>query len=473
MIDGLKPYGEYSESDQVWLGRIPKHWTLLPNRAVFEEIKQRNCSDEQMLSVTITRGVIQQRALLANSSKKDSSRKDKSAYKLVCPGDIAYNKMRAWQGSIGVSDLRGIISPAYVVIRLRKENNPRYFHHIFRTPAFAKEAERWSYGITSDMWSLRPEHFKMIYSPLPPPDEQAAIVRFLDHANQRIDRFIRTKKKVIALLNEQKQAIIHRAVTRGIDPDVKLKDSGIPWLGEIPEHWEVRKIKHLTETIGGMTPNKSQEKYWNGNIPWVSPKDMKVREIFDSKDHISESALHQTGISLINPPAVLIVVRGMILARTFPTAISMVVITINQDMKAILMKSKLNPEFFVSLLTGVKKEILGLVELAGHGTCCLRTDSWNAFEIPLPPVGEQSEIIDFLKRQLIGQNSLLQRTEREIDLIREYRTRLIADVVTGKVDVREAARNLPATSEEIPLEPDTEDLDEESELEPEPTEAAA
>jgi type I restriction enzyme S subunit len=175
LVEALKPYLEYNESRQAWLGLLPKHWLVLPTRALFAEVKDRDHSDEEMLSVTITKGIIRQKALLTSSSKKDSSREDKSAYKLVQPRDIAYNKMRAWQGAIGASDLRGIISPAYIVMRLRDENNvPRYFHHLYRTPQFAKEAERWSYGITSDMWSLRPEHFKMIYTPEPPPDEQAA-----------------------------------------------------------------------------------------------------------------------------------------------------------------------------------------------------------------------------------------------------------------------------------------------------------
>ena len=228
MIEGLKPYAEYKESGQAWLGNVPAHWALLPNRAIFDEVKDRNHPKEEMLSVTITRGIVRQKALLDGSSKKDSSNLNKGAYKLVQPHDIAYNKMRAWQGALGASTLRGIISPAYVVMRPRTEANPWFFHNLYRTPSFAKEAERWSYGITSDMWSLRPEHFKVIGSVLPPPDEQAAIVRFLDHANRKIDGFIRAKRKLIGLLNEQKQAIIHRAVTRGLHPDVPLKPSGIP-----------------------------------------------------------------------------------------------------------------------------------------------------------------------------------------------------------------------------------------------------
>ena len=119
MIEDLKPYEEYKETGLPWLGKVPGHWEVLPNRALFSEVKDRDHPDEEMLSVTITKGIVKQKALLESSSKKDSSNHDKSAYKLVQPCDIAYNKMRAWQGAIGVSTLRGIISPAYVVMRLR------------------------------------------------------------------------------------------------------------------------------------------------------------------------------------------------------------------------------------------------------------------------------------------------------------------------------------------------------------------
>ena len=207
-----------------------------------------------MLSVTITKGVIRQRALLVDSSKKDSSNQDKSAYKLVRLGDIAYNKMRAWQGAIGVSDYQGIVSPAYVVERPRKGTSSRYLHYLLRTPAFAKEAERWSYGITSDMWSLRPEHFKMIYGCLPPLHEQAAIVRYLDHADRRIRRYIRAKQKLIKLLEEQKQVLIHRAVTGRVDvrtgrPYPAYKDSGVEWLGEVPQGWQRCRLRNIVSMV--------------------------------------------------------------------------------------------------------------------------------------------------------------------------------------------------------------------------------
>ena len=248
-MKNLKPYPAIKNSGVEWLGKVPEHWEVLPNRALFDETKESGCPNEEMLSVTIKRGVIRQAEFLKNSSKKDSSNLDKSNYKLVLPGDIAYNKMRAWQAAIGASDYYVIVSPAYVVQRPRKCGMHRYFHQLFRIPSFAKEAERWSYGITPDMWSLRPEHFKLIYSCLPPLPEQAAIVRYLDYVDRRVRRLVRAKRKLIALLNEQKQAIIHRAVTRGLDSDVALKDSGVEWLGKVPEHWEVVRIKQVITPI--------------------------------------------------------------------------------------------------------------------------------------------------------------------------------------------------------------------------------
>ena len=257
MIANLIPYPKMKNSGIEWLGVVPKHWEVLPNRALFAEVKERGHPEEQMLSVTIIKGVIRQQALLADSSKKDSSNQDKSAYKLVRSGDITYNKMRAWQGAVGVSDYQGIVSPAYVVERPRKGASSHYLHHLLRTPAFAKEAERWSYGITSDMWSLRPEHFKMIYGCLPPLPEQTAIVRFLDYFDRRIRRYIRAKQKLIALLEEEKQAIIHQAVTGQIDvctgqPYPAYKPSGVEWLGDVPENWEKRRLKSISRIRYGL-----------------------------------------------------------------------------------------------------------------------------------------------------------------------------------------------------------------------------
>ncbi len=387
---------------------------------------------------------------------------DLSNYKVARAGNLVINKMKAWQGSMGIAPCDGIVSPAYYIFDFDIANRA-FGQALLRSKPYVAHFGQASDGVRVGQWDLTIAAMRQIPVLAPPPEEQAAIVRFLDWANGRLERTIRAKRKVIALLNEQKQAIIHRAVTRGLDPAVPLKPSGIPWLGDIPQHWELRKMKSLIETVGGMTPNKGVQRYWIGRTPWVSPKDMKVREIFDSKDHISDAALNETNIRLIKPPAVLIVVRGMILARTFPTAVTRVPVTVNQDIKALLPKPELSADFFASLLTGIQRELLHLVEIAGHGTCCLRTDSWGNFYLPIPPLEEQQAICSFLSAELATLHAAISRLNREIDLLREYRTRLVADVVTGKLDVRAAAARLPEPEAESSVEPDDAEVDESSE----------
>jgi type I restriction enzyme S subunit len=469
MIDRLKPYPEYKDSDQTWLGFVPRHWPLLPNRALFAEVKDRDHINEEMLSVTITKGIVRQETLLSNSSKKDSSRQDKSAYKLVQPHDIAYNKMRAWQGAIGVSDLRGIISPAYIVMRLREEQNARYFHHLYRTPYFAKEAERWSYGITSDMWSLRPEHFKMIYSALPPRDEQDAIGRFLDHANARIERAIRVKKKLILLLNEQKQAIIHHAVTRGLNPNVLLKPSGIPWLGDIPKHWDVQRLGRLLQLLtgypfssGGFLQSEDQVRLlrginvtpsgvrWDIVVRWKrKPGDgldefaLKVGDIVLGMDRpIIASGIRAAAITEKDTPSLLL----QRVARLRPTD------KLDAKFLLLLLRGRLFSDYIAPIFTGISVPHLSPEQIRG-------------FKVMLPPLKEQEAIVKLVDAETATLNSAIERAEREIALLREYRTRLVADVVTGKLDVRAAARHLRVEAAEPQAAVAAEDFGDETELE--------
>ena len=446
MIEGLKPYAEYKESGHRWLGSVPNHWSVLPNRALFDEVKDRNHPKEEMLSVTITRGIVRQKALLEGSSKKDSSNLNKSAYKLVQPHDIAYNKMRAWQGALGASTFRGIISPAYVVMRPRKEANPWFYHNLYRTPSFAKEAERWSYGITSDMWSLRPEHFKVIGSILPPPDEQAAIVRFLDHANRKIDGFIRAKRKLIGLLNEQKQAIIHRAVTRGLHPDVPLKPSGIPWLGDIPKHWGIVRnmalFAHRVEPgIGGLP------------VLQVSLRSGITAEEFDQFGRPKRLIADATKYKRIH--------QGDMAYNTMRMWQGAVGVSPSDGLVSpayVVLKPRKDtcPEFYDFIFhTEVYKQ---QVNRQSTGIVSDRNRLyWDSFKqmpnLTLPPT-EQEEIVAFIAKETAPLNTAIARTEREIVLMQEYRTRLTADLVTGKLDVREAAAKLPDLPTDTSAAPD-------------------
>ena len=468
----LKPYPDYKDSGVPWLGEVPKHWEVLPNRALFAEVKERDHPEEQMLSVTITRGVIRQQALLVNSSKKDSSNQDKSAYKLVRPGDIAYNKMRAWQGSVGVSGYQGIVSPAYVVERPRDGTDSRYLHYLLRTPAFSKEAERWSYGITSDMWSLRPEHFKMIYGCLPPLPEQAAIVRFLDHADRRIRRYIRAKQKLIALLEEQKQAIIHRAVTRGLDPNVRLKPSGVEWLGDVPEHWEVRHLGRIGLFFKGSGGTKEDER--EEGIPCVRYGDLYTHHRFfiTASRACVAPELAATTYTPIAYGDVLFAGSGETMEEIGKSAVNLIRGPVCCGGDVIVFRPSIDAEArFLGYMADCSASVHQKACIGrGFTVMHIYSSDLKYMTVAIPPVPEQAAIVSFLDRTTAALDAATASAQRETALLREYRTRLIADVVTGKLDVRAAAARLPDEVEEL------EPLDEADALidgEEEPTDALA
>lgn len=453
MLD-LKPYPKYRDSSVRWLGNMPEHWKLLPNRAIFSEVIERGYNTGQMLSVTITRGVIRQSDLLKDSSKKDSSNEDKSHYKLVQPGELAYNKMRAWQGAIGVSDFQGIVSPAYIVVRTRSKQNPRFFHYLFRTPAFAKEAERWSYGITSDMWSLRYEDFKQIYCVIPPLNEQNSIVRFLDYTDRRIRRYIRDKQKMVKLLNEQKQAIIHQAVTRGLDPNVRLKPSGVEWLGDVPEHWEVRKIGSIAIVRNGSTPSRNRPDYWrNGTIGWLSSGKVNDYIVQTPSEYITELAFKECPLSIIPKGSVILGMIGQ--GKTRGTSAFLDLDTcINQNLAAITPDRVLNGRFLHHFLTAFYKPVRDYGR--GANQEALNCEIVRSIRITLPPIDEQNSIVEHITQSTSNIFSIEANIDKQIDALKEYRSRMFSDVVTGKIDVREAAAQLPEELEKL-VEPEVEE----------------
>lgn len=428
----IGPYPEYKDSGISWIGKVPGHWAIVPNRSLFEEIKDQNHDQEEMLSITISRGVIRQRDMLSGTGKKDSSNKDRSKYKLVKPNDIAYNKMRAWQGAFGISRYRGIISPAYIVVRLRDvRNSAKYYHELFRNPLFAKEAERWSYGIASDMWSLRPEDFRNIYVPLPPVKDQAAIETYLTHETVKIDEAIAAKKKVIALLEEEKRTIIQKAVTKGLDSKVKMKDSGVPWIGEIPMHWEVKRLKQFTRCLdSSRTPLSATER-----------GKMKLRQF----DYYGASGIiDKVENYIFNEALVLIAEDGAnLVLRNLPLAlIARGKYWVNNHAH-ILKPDNGNIEYLASLLESISYHPW----ISGAAQPKLTQERLMGIPFAVAPDAEQQEIVASFCRQIGPLEIKITHTNKAITLLREYRTRLVADVVTGKLDVRKAAEGLPELDE--------------------------
>jgi type I restriction enzyme, S subunit len=269
-----KKYPNYKKTGLDWLEEIPVHWEILPNKALFIERKDKNNNDYELLSVTQDRGIIKQSEI---TIKKDISNDDKSNYKLVLKNDLAYNKMRMWQGAIGHSEYDGLVSPAYVVLKPKKNVFSRYFYYLFKSNKYLIQTNKFSYGLCDDMNSLRFEDFRNMVTPVPPYHEQELLSNVIELKIEEIENFISIKKKQIEKLKQLKIAIINKAVTKGLNPNAKMKDSGIEWLGEIPEHWEVRKIKNVS--------------YVKGRIGWHG---------LNSSEYIDEGAYLVTGTDLID-----------------------------------------------------------------------------------------------------------------------------------------------------------------------------
>lgn len=434
----LEQYPKYKESGVPWIKKIPLHWDVLPNRAIFEERNIRGMIDEDLLSVTIKRGVIRQKELIESSSKKDSSNEDKSKYKLVMEGDLPYNKMRMWQGAVGVSKYRGIVSPAYIILKPRENAHADYFHYLLRTREYTKESQRYSYGICDDQLSLRFKDFKVIKSILPSVDEQKIIASFIRSKERKIAKFIRNKRRLIQLLKEQKQIIINQAVTRGIDPNVKLKPSGVDWLGDIPDHWKTRRLR----TVAFVRPSGVDKITNKGEIPVKLCNYVDVyknERILDSMDFMHATATPDEianfelrgGDVLITKDSEMwndIAVPAFVPEKT-PGVICAYHL-------AIIRPRDIDGEFLFRAF--LAESVADQFRLSANGVTRYGLpqgaikDAW----FPVPPKEEQAKIVEYINQNLSKIYLAIEKAEREIELIQEYRTCLISDVVTGKVDVR-------------------------------------
>ena len=334
----------------------------------------------------------------------------------------------------------GFGSTEFHVLRPFRGNVPRFIYYLTKSHSFRSWGIASMYGAGGQ--KRVPEDFIEDFRiGFPPEAQQQQIAAFLDRKTAELDAVLRLKKRQLELLAEKRQALISQAVTRGLDPSAPLKPSGIAWLGDVPEHWEIVPLKYLASFTGGGTPAKENLDFWAGEIPWVSPKDMKTDWIEDTEDHISEDALTTNATSMITPGTVLLVVRSGILKHTIPVAINIKPVTLNQDMKAVIFGRRAEARYFAYLVRGCQNTLLTLWRKAGATVESIEQEYLANTECPVPPIPEQAAIVAYIDRETAQMDGIAQAIRAQIGTVREYRQALISAAVTGKIDVRAEAGN--------------------------------
>lgn len=444
MIAELKPYAEYKESGLPWLGRVPGHWDIRRLRHACD-MRVSNVDKHTKLGETPVR-LCNYVEVYRNERIRESTRfmaatasEDERVRFGLRKGDVLITKDSEQWNDIGVPALVEFEAPDLVcgyhlaILRARPGLDGAFLHRALESHFIAAQFHVEANGVTR--YGLSHGAIQSVAIPLPPADEQAAIVRFLDWANGRLERAIRAKRKVIALLNEQKQAIIHRAVTRGLDTSVPLKPSGIPWLSDIPQHWEVERTKNVFR----LRTEKSGLAHGKELLSIYTHIGVRPRKDLEQKGNKASTTdnywIVRKGDLIVNK---LLAWMGAVGASDYEGVTSpaydilMPIRPLCSDYYHHLFRTKLYLQMFKQRSRGIMNMRLRLY-----------FDQLGQIPVPIPPVEEQASIVAFYGEETADISVAISRLEREIELLREYRTRLVADVVTGKLDVREAAARLP------------------------------
>ena len=420
----MERYSEYKDSGVQWLGEIPGHWEMDSLRKFLKIFVEKGHGDKQLLSVTREQGVIER-----NTDSKEENHnfipEDLSGYKYVQAGDFVINKMKSWQGSYGVSEYEGIVSPAYFTCKLQGVDK-NFFSTAIRSRIYVSFFARYSKGIRVDQWDLSPVALKSIPFALPPLSEQRTIVSYLDDKCGKIDKMLEGKQKQIELLAEMKQRIIADAVTRGLNPDVKMKATNNICLGDIPNHWHIMRYGTLFK-LKPVKPHHGEELlsvFLNLGVIRAAESDKRTHAASD--DLSKYQLVEPTDFVMNNQQAW----RGSV-------GVSQLTGIISPAYHIFKMPNCFDPEYANYLLRS--KAIVGQFEMSSRGVGSIqRTLNFNWLNnriIPIPPLSEQRTIVSYLDDKTSKIDALTSKLQQEIESIKEYKQRLISDVVTGQIKV--------------------------------------
>ncbi|HDS1696657.1 MULTISPECIES: restriction endonuclease subunit S [unclassified Pseudomonas] len=441
-----KPYPAYKDSGLEWLGRVPEHWQVMAIKHIVSAPitdgphETPEFLDEGVPFVSaeaVSAGNINFEKIRGFISREDHERYSKKYFPQR--GDIFMIKSGATTGVTAIVDTDNefnIWSPL-AVIRCGERSAPYFVLNFMRSRNFQEAvALSWSYGTQQNIGMGVIGNLAVT---VPPQEEQQVIAAHLDRETARIDALIEKKTRFIELLREKRQALIINAVTKGLDPNVGMKDSGVKWLGEVPEHWNVLQLRHTARLESGHTPSRSKPEYWvDCTVPWFTLADVwQVRS--GEQKYVSETSEKVSQLGLENSSARLLPAGSVFLSRTasvgFPGIMAVDMAT-SQDFAVWTCTSELFNEYLYYVLLGMKPDFDRLMMGSTHKTIYM--PDIEAIRIACPPVDEQRGIVSALSAQLGRFRIIIDKTERSIELLKERRSALITAAVTGQIDLREA-----------------------------------
>ncbi len=431
----MMKYDSYKDSGIAWLGKIPNSWETVRNKHIFREITDcRSTGEETLLTVSHITGITPRSEKNVNMFFAESM----AGYKKIKVGDLVINTMWAWMGALGVAKEGGICSPAYNIYRANKgiSYDATYFDYLFRTPSFIIEMTRFSKGIVDSRLRLYPKDFYRIDTCLPCLKEQVAIALYLDNKTKVIDEKINLLERKIGYYKELRKSVINETVLRGLDKNVKLKDSEIDWIGKIPEHWKVQRMKDISKIYtGNSISDKDKNKYLDSSLarPYIATKD--INGFYRSINYDNGIFVKYNNVKFRIAPqnSILMCIEGGS-AGIKKAFIEKEVSFVNKlccfFSKFTYLENKYlyyflcSPSYenkFHSKLTGLIGGV-SVYELKNMG--CI-----------LPPLTEQISIVEYLDNKILTIDKIVGNIETQITALKELRKTLINDVVTGKIKV--------------------------------------
>ncbi len=428
-------YTNYKKANSDWLGSIPSHWEIYSGKRIFRASKIKALVSDEQLAASQKYGVLPQSLMMElNDSKVMLALKGTDSFRHVDLNNFVIS-LRSFEGGIEHSKYVGCVSPAYTVLEAVKQIAFGYYKYLLKSAPYIAALQA-STDSLRDGKSISYEQFGAIHLPITGAEEQAQIANFLDYETAKIDTLIDKQQQLIKLLKEKRQAVISHAVAKGLNPDATMKDSGVEWLGEVPEHWDVSKIKYYAKIESGHTPSKTKEEYWiNCNIPWVSLNDSKQLKVVD---YIDDTEYKISELGMANSSAHLLPEKAVVFTRDASIGLSAITtrpMAVSQHLIAwICDEEYLIPEFLLLVFYAMESEFDRYTFGATIKT--IGMDNVRSLTAAIPPIEEQSKIIHWAFSNVGKIKASLEKAENVISLLQERRTALISAVVTGKIDVR-------------------------------------